>query len=493
MRRSKISAAVIISMLSVGCSTPKVVHEGISGVKSDMDISSDGINRDAAIFVDRPPLDLRVINDVNAPVWAGRYTKAINASQMPFGVIAKIIADQAGVKAAFVDVDTEKAVSVSIPAGSTIQQALNMLESTTGYTAEVRPFDMSWRDQLIRTYDLNATGGKYQASMGSSESTGQTQDQGDGAKVINNISSSSTQFNNVKFEGDFYAETLKALQDTVGKEGSVSGSPLTGIIVVKAPSAVVQFTDAYMSKVQGSLRKQVRLMVRYLTFKSNLGDEKGVDWNLVYKAGDGNINFDTGGMGSTKSGATAPAKISVKASGGRLDGSEFVVNALQEQGNVTIVTEPSLTLLNNRVGEIKLVDTTEYTQNVKVQASGDNQVSTETVKGRYNEGYTFYVLPKVTEQNEIYLHLSSDFASLNGIETETINEVIQKNPSVNSTAFSQSTRLAPGETLIVNGYKQTLNKNGDKSTFGIPLLAGTSTAHQEVVETIVLITPIIVE
>ena len=251
----------------------------------------------------------------------------------------------------------------------------------------------------------------------------------------------------------------------------------------------MQFTDAYMQKVQNSLRKQVRLKIRYLTFKSNLGDEKGVDWNLVYKAGDGNISFDTGGMGST--GSTAPAKISIKAAGGRLDGSEFVVNALQEQGNVTVVTEPSLTLLNNRVGEIKLVDTTEYTQNV--QASGDNQVSTETVKGRYNEGYTFYVLPKVTEKNEIYLHLSSDFASLNSIEKEVINEVIQKNPSVNSTAFSQSTRLAPGETLIVNGYKQTLNKNGDKSTFGIPLLAGVSTASQEVVESIVLITPVIVE
>lgn len=493
MQRTKVSVAVIIALLSFGCSTPKAVNQGISVVKADMDISSDGINRDAAIFVDRPPLDLRVINDTNAPGWTGRYTKAINAAQMPFGIVAKIIADQAGIKASFVDVNTEKAVSVSIPAGSTIQQALNMLESSTGYTAEIRPFDVSWRDQLIRTYDLNATGGKYRASMGSSESTGQPADQGDGAKVINNITSSNSQFNNVQFEGDFYAETLKAVEDMVGKEGSVSGSPLTGIIVVKAPSSVVQFTDAYMDKVQGSLRKQVRLMIRYLTFKSNLGDKKGVDWNLVYKAGDGNINFDTGGMGSAKSGSTAPAKISVKASGGRLDGSEFVVNALQEQGNVTVVTEPSLTLLNNRVGEIRLVDTTEYTQNVKVQASGDNQVSTETVKGRYNEGYTFYVLPKVTEKNDIYLQLSSDFASLNGIETETINEVIQKNPSVNSTAFAQATRLAPGETLIINGYKQTLNKNGDKSTFGIPLLAGSSTASQEVVETIVLITPIIVE
>lgn len=489
--KHSILSVVILSIITAGCSTPKAVHEGISGVRQDLDVSSDGVNRKAAIFVDRPPLDLQVINDTNAPAWTARYTKGINASGMPFSAIAKLIADQGGVKASFVDVDTSMLTSVSIPAGSTIQQALDMLASATGYTAEVRPFDVSWRDQLIRTYDLNATGGKYSASVGSSENGGQTQDTGDGAKQINNISSSSSQFNNLKFEGDFYVETLKAIQDMVGKKGKVSGSPLTGIIVVQAPSAVVQFTDAYMQKVQNSLRKQVRLKIRYLTFKSNLGDEKGVDWNLVYKAGDGNISFDTGGMGST--GTTAPAKISIKAAGGRLDGSEFVVNALQEQGNVTVVTEPSLTLLNNRVGEIKLVDTTEYTQNVKVQASGDNQVSTETVKGRYNEGYTFYVLPKVTDKNEIYLHLSSDFASLNGIETEIINEVTQKNPSVNSTAFSQSTRLAPGETLIINGYKQTLNKNGGKSTFGIPLLGGVSTASQEVVESIVLITPVIVE
>ncbi|MGL5555002.1 MAG: hypothetical protein ACRDC8_06905 [Aeromonas veronii] len=492
MMNKSILAVVIFSIIASGCSTPKVVRDNISTVKSDLDISSDSINKDGAIFVDRPPLDLTVINDTNAPAWTTRYTKAINASRMPFSTIAKLIADQGGIKTTFVDVDSAMLTSVSIPAGSTIQQALDMLAAATGYTAEVKDMSVAWRDRLLRTYDLNATGGKYSASLGSAENGGaQSQGSGDGAKQINNISSSSSQFNNVKFEGDFYEETLKAVKDMVGKKGSVSGSPLTGIIVVQAPSAVVQFTDAYMQKVQNSLRKQVRLKIRYLTFKSNLGDEKGVDWNLVYKAGDGNISFDTGGMGST--GSTAPAKISVKAAGGRLDGSEFVVNALQEQGNVTVVTEPSLTLLNNRVGEIKLVDTTEYTQNVKVQASGDNQVSTETVKGRYNEGYTFYVLPKVTDRNEIYLQLSSDFASLNGIEKEIINEVIQKNPSVNSTAFSQSTRLAPGETLIVNGYKQTLNKNGDKTTFGIPLLGGRASANQNVVESIVLITPVIVE
>ncbi|MBW3779577.1 hypothetical protein GL272_22155 [Aeromonas veronii] len=488
-----ILAVVIFSIIASGCSTPKVVRDNISTVKSDLDISSDSINKDGAIFVDRPPLDLTVINDTNSPAWTARYTKAINASKMPFSAIAKLIGDQGGIKTTFVDVDSAMLTSVSIPAGSTIQQALDMLAAATGYTAEVKEMSVAWRDRLIRTYDLNATGGKYSASLGSAENAGsQSQGSGDGAKQINNISSSSSQFNNVKFEGDFYDETLKAVKDMVGKKGSVSGSPLTGIIVVQAPSAVVQFTDAYMQKVQNSLRKQVRLKIRYLTFKSRLGDEKGVDWNLVYKSGRGNLMFDTGKMGFA-GGSSAPAKISIKAGSGRFDGSELVVNALQEQGNVTVVTEPSLTLLNNRVGEIKLVDTTEYTQNVKVQASGDNQVSTETVKGRYNEGYTFYVLPKVTDRNEIYLQLSSDFASLNSIEKEIINEVIQKNPSVNSTAFSQSTRLAPGETLIVNGYKQTLNKNGDKTTFGIPLLAGGTSANQNVVESIVLITPVIVE
>lgn len=53
-------------------------------------------------------------------------------------------------------------------------------------------------------------------------------------------------------------------------------------------------------------------------------------------------------------------------------------------------------------------------------------------------------------------------------------------------------RLRTGETWVINGYKQSLNKNNGKTTVGIPLLGGQETSSTNTVETIVLITPTII-
>lgn len=100
---------------------------------------------------------------------------------------------------------------------------------------------------------------------------------------------------------------------------------------------------------------------------------------------------------------------------------------MQEQGDVSVVTSPSANLINNRVGEIEVVEKTQYTQSVKVTPNQDSDPTTETVlEIAYNEGYTLFALPKITDDGEVFLHVSSELSSLVKMDSQEINEITQK-------------------------------------------------------------------
>lgn len=486
---------IAISVILAGCATQHNVQHGIDDVKSEMALG--GRKPDTqhhAVFVNRPPIDVTVINKLQAPAWTTNTVPAINASKMPFSVIAATIAQSANIPAQFADVDANKLVSIAIPSGTSVDSAISALASASGYTPDIQDNAVVWRDMIVKTYDLNTVAGKSKYSLGKdgqSNNSGNSSSAGSSVATINSMNDSSSQYNNVAGEYDLVDETVKTLTAMIGKNGVVVGTPSAGIITVQTKGVTAQLVESYMTKLQASIRRQVRLDVKLLTFKSNRGSNYGVDWNLVYKNGHGNVGFNTNNLGSFSS-QTAPSKISVTASGGNFDGSQFLVDSLQEQGDVTVVTSPSANLSNNRVGEIEVVEKTQFIEGVKVTPNQNAASSTETELGIYNEGYTLYALPKVTDNGDIFLHVSSELSSLVKMDTQTINEVTQKNPTISNSRFTQTMRLRSGETWIINGYKQVLNQNNGKTTVGIPLLGGQSTSSSNTIETIVLITPTII-
>ncbi|WP_240695005.1 hypothetical protein [Vibrio parahaemolyticus] len=77
-------------------------------------------------------------------------------------------------------------------------------------------------------------------------------------------------------------------KELVGDVRVVPG--LTAITVRTTPSRMAQvrrLIDTY----QAELTKQVFLDIRVLEFRSNLGKDQGIDWNLVKDVGDGTLNF----------------------------------------------------------------------------------------------------------------------------------------------------------------------------------------------------------
>jgi len=118
------------------------------------------------------------------------------------------------------------------------------------------------------------------------------------------------------------------------------------------------------------------------------------------------------------------------------------------------------------------------------------------------DGFTLYVLPKI-QGDKIYMQISSTLSDLQSIAKadnaptgtdvsgSTTYTAIQT-PTLSQKMFNQRTALQSGQTLIVAGYRRVRDETANAKFFEVSALGGKG-AESENVETLVLITPIVLK
>jgi type II secretory pathway component GspD/PulD (secretin) len=104
-------------------------------------------------------------------------------------------------------------------------------------------------------------------------------------------------------------------------------------------------------------------------------------------------------------------------------------------------------------------------------------------------GLTLYILPKIM-QDRIYLSVNADISTNNGFGSfgPTDNQI--QLPNITEKHFNQRSMIKSGDSLILAGFKQVTNRAGANQFLTSQSLGGTA-AEQVNLETVVLITPII--
>lgn len=205
-------------------------------------------------------------------------------------------------------------------------------------------------------------------------------------------------------------------------------------------------------------------------------------------------------------GGSGPPQVGVENVFGGSTGVTALINALKQQGNVSIVTEPRVVCLNNQVSAIRIISQQGYIasiQNTTVAgASGSGSAGTITSQitpGTVVTGFTLYVLPKILGK-KVYLQVNADISILQQIQTissttgttptSSATSPLIQSPQVTQKQFNQRSVIGSGDTLILSGFRQMTNHAAAMQLFDSQDLGGKA-SHQERVETIVLITPII--
>lgn len=320
----------------------------------------------------------------------------------------------------------------------TIKQAMNAVRDgygyefhETSYGYEVLPPELETRIFHINYLDVQRTGKSYielntgqvssvgTINVGGSSSTGNaspnplTPPNTTGA-TPNTISSIET-----KSEMQFWKNLEKAITGMLsGDPGhSVTVNGQTGVIVVRAfPNELLHVTR-FINSMQSSLNRQVILEAKILEVQLNDEFQAGIDWSVL---GNPNLLDPVTGLPNSQAGIGQAANntfdgtpLSSLLGQGifaiRINGNfAALVNLLQTQGNVQVLSSPHISTVNNQKAVIKVGQDEFFVTGVSTSNTiiGTNTLPSQDVSlTPFFSGITLDVTPEISSENTIVLHI----------------------------------------------------------------------------------------
>jgi MSHA biogenesis protein MshL len=268
---------------------------------------------------------------------------------------------------------------------------------------------------------------------------------------------------NQEDEIKFWEELEKQIQTLMSKDGRVVVNRLSGTIQITDRYKRINEIENFIKSVHKALYRQVEIEVRI--YEVALDDEYslGIDWNR--------INFDgTNGAIALANIITAPfggfiakaATTTISFEDGSFDG---VLSALEEQGEVRVISQPRVVTMNNQPALIKVAtDEAFFTSTVAQGSAGTGNIVTEQARS-VTVGLVLSVTPQISEDGWIMLDVTPILSRLRAIA-----ESPQKTATAPILDIKQSSglvRLKDGDMVIIRGLIQEESSETERK---VPIL-----------------------
>ncbi|WP_179982046.1 pilus (MSHA type) biogenesis protein MshL [Alteromonas macleodii] len=296
-------------------------------------------------------------------------------------------------------------------------------------------------------------------------------------------------------ENDFWTDLKEALKVLVSPtEGrQVVVSPQAGLVTVRALPSEIAVVKDFLNQSQESLQRQVVLEARIIEVTLNDGYQQGVRWDRIASGLTGSLNFgfSGGALASNFAANTAagidPAINAVNAIGNtistdiggvstlRISRGDFdgVINMLQTQGDVQMLSNPRVTVTNNQKAVIKVGQDEYFVTDV---STSEDQSTTSTENENdieltpFFSGIALDVTPQIDRSGSVILHVHPSVT-----ETAEQTKVIQVGDQQILLPLAQSNiresdtviRARDGEIVVIGGLMETVTSEQESKT---PLL-----------------------
>ena len=223
-------------------------------------------------------------------------------------------------------------------------------------------------------------------------------------------------------ETDFWADLQGTLGAIIGDHdgNKVAVNPQSGVVLVRAKPSEMRQVENYLKAIQNSVNRQVMLEAKIVEVQLNDSYQTGINWAAFNRAGQTrfavgatptSINFPNG---TTVSGGTLGSVLGA-GTGGLLniaamtDNFAALINFLDTQGTVHVLSSPRIATLNNQQAVLKVGTDEFFVTNVSstTTAVGTNgAVSSPNVTLRpFFSGIALDVTPQISEDGQITLHI----------------------------------------------------------------------------------------
>lgn len=475
------------------------------------------------MYVDTTPINLE-----KDPYWLRNHI-VIRGDQLPFSYYSRTIANGAGGNI-LVKYQTglDPAAPVTISYSGTVKGALDLIASKTGYVYSVRGKQIYWQAFVTRTFDIAFMPGSSDYLLGKTNTGGSggnnNQQAGSNSGQVSNYTTSDTsesEYSNLSGKLSIWTDLNDTIKQLLSPDGKIMVSQSTTSVTVRDRPTNVELVSRYINNLNQNLSKQVLVKVQVLEVILENDFEYGVNWQLIASAFNKSPFVINGSYGtpvsistiapfSTQSALPTPGAVAPNLpvfgtqvqpnTNNPIPSYTLLLNALNQQGKASVVSEPRVVCLNNQVSVVRIVQQKGYlasVQNTSLAGGGTAPTSTVTSQltpGSVVTGLTLYILPKILRKN-VYLQVNADLSTAQPFTTIGTNPGQSNNtqiqvPNITEKHFNQRSVIKSGDTLILAGFRQVSNVANANQFITSQALGGKG-AKELNTETIVLITPII--
>lgn len=305
-------------------------------------------------------------------------------------------------------------------------------------------------------------------------------------------------------ESDFWKELKTTLEALVGLEQgrSVIVSPQAGLVTIRAFPNEIADVKNFIESTQKRLHRQVIIEAKIMEVTLKDDYQQGIKWNEVLgSAGDTNFTFSTSGQiaGNVISNSIG-GTTSLSFSGPDFSG---VIDLLQTQGNVQILSSPRITATNNQKAVIKVGEDEYFVTEVSsTTTTGTSTTVTPEIKlTPFFSGIALDVTPQIDESGDVILHVHPS-VTLTDEQTKKItlanDEIIL--PLAQSSVRESDTviRAKSNEIVVIGGLIESRKVDLESKTpllGDIPLVGELFKSRSETTqkkELVILLKPIVV-
>lgn len=346
-------------------------------------------------------------------------------------------------------------------------------------------FDLAWSfdgrairlDRMkTRSYPvgLPVHSGEFNTSVGATLSNGS-------ANRSATLTSSSTQ--------DPWAELIQLAEAIAPAPSVVIASKDTGRLTVTAPPSVQAQVRDLLDDFDATYNARIGLEIAVLFVDAAQTDDFALGLDLNVNLGDAALSVV--GAGGANLAGNAVAGVSI--GGGAFAGSGIDLRALSQNRNVVDSTFFSDVTQSGVVAPFVLSRTINFVSDSSttfVDGIAQTTIETETL----DTGVFIHALPRLVDRDRIHITASIMQSALVALDNFQAGDTVVQLPQVEERVTQKNIILAPGETLILSGYEQTLAERredgvGDARFFG---LGGGQFGQNQKVRLVVLMRPSII-
>ncbi|MES2191270.1 MAG: secretin and TonB N-terminal domain-containing protein [Pseudomonadota bacterium] len=263
----------------------------------------------------------------------------------------------------------------------------------------------------------------------------------------------------------FWAEFEAEVRSLLSPKGRLTVNRLTGTVMLTDLPSKVAGAARYIELMREGMYRQIDIEVRIVEVTLSDNFALGLDWSR-FKINPlrGSLAINTI-INAPQATSRLPGTLAASFSGDRYGA---LIEAMREQGDVRVVSQPRIRILNNQTASVKVgTDETFFSRSTnRIIQGGGNVLDTVNEQGlSVNFGVSLTVTPQISADGWAMINVAPTVTRLAGITTSPSGQ--SSAPILDVSQTSTMIRVRTGELVMLGGLIQEQTSDTNRRVPGL--------------------------